>query len=390
MFSKIASISFLLSILSFGMFYNTTNADSSRNIEQHFDGKEKIQVALLLDLSGSMDGLIEQAKSRLWNIVNKMSTLKCKGETPSLEIALYEYGKSNLPAKNHFIRQVLPFTKDLDLVSEMLFSLRTNGGEEYCGAVIESAVQELNWQAGTSDLKLIYIAGNEPFNQGPIPYAESVSKALQKSIYVNTIFCGNTEEGINTHWYNGAILGNGKYFSINSDDAVVFISTPYDEKIERLNNRLNETYIGYGSKYLIRQQNQIVQDRNAEMISKSNMTERIITKSQSNYNNVDWDLVDKMKEDKTFLTKMKKEEMPVELQGKTDKEREEYILEKKNQREQIQREISELSVKRQQFIDIESKKSNQNHDDLGTSIVKSIHEIAIGSCFNKSSGTSGL
>jgi hypothetical protein len=377
MFSKIASISFLLSILGFGMFYNTTNADSSRNIEQHFDGKEKIQVALLLDLSGSMDGLIEQAKSRLWNIVNTMSTLKCKGETPSLEIALYEYGKSNLPAKNHFIRQVLPFTKDLDLVSEMLFSLRTNGGEEYCGAVIESAVQELNWQAGTSDLKLIYIAGNEPFNQGPIPYAESVSKALQKSIYVNTIFCGNTEEGINTHWYNGAILGNGKYFSINSDDAVVFISTPYDEKIERLNNRLNETYIGYGSKYLIRQQNQIVQDRNAEMISKSNMTERIITKSQSNYNNVDWDLVDKMKEDKTFLTKMKKEEMPVELQGKTDKEREEYILEKKNQREQIQREISELSVKRQQFIDIESKKSNQNHDDLGTSIVKSIHEIAI-------------
>lgn len=377
MFSKIASISFLLSILSFGMFYNTTNADSSRNIEQHFDGKEKIQVALLLDLSGSMDGLIEQAKSRLWNIVNTMSTLKCKGETPTLEIALYEYGKSNLPAKNHFIRQVLPFTKDLDLVSEMLFSLRTNGGEEYCGAVIESAVQELNWQAGTSDLKLIYIAGNEPFNQGPIPYAESVSKALQKSIYVNTIFCGNTEEGINTHWYNGAILGNGKYFSINSDDAVVFISTPYDEKIERLNKRLNETYIGYGSKHHTKQQNQITQDRNAEMISKSNMTERIITKSQSNYNNVDWDLVDKMKEDKTFLTKMKKEEMPVELQGKTDKEREEYILEKKNQREQIQREISELSVKRQQFIDIESKKSNQNHDDLGTSIVKSIHEIAI-------------
>ncbi len=168
MFSKIASISFLLSILSFGMFYNTTNADSTRNIEQHFNGKEKIQVALLLDLSGSMDGLIEQAKSRLWNIVNTMSTLKCKGETPTLEIALYEYGKSNLPAKNHFIRQVLPFTKDLDLVSEMLFSLRTNGGEEYCGAVIESAVQELNWQAGISDLKLIYIAGNEPFNQGPI------------------------------------------------------------------------------------------------------------------------------------------------------------------------------------------------------------------------------
>ncbi|MBK7466103.1 MAG: VWA domain-containing protein [Saprospiraceae bacterium] len=377
MFSKIASISFLLSILSFGMFYNTTNADSTRNIEQHFNGKEKIQVALLLDLSGSMDGLIEQAKSRLWNIVNTMSTLKCKGETPSLEIALYEYGKSNLPAKNHFIRQVLPFTKDLDLVSEMLFSLRTNGGEEYCGAVIESAVQELNWQAGISDLKLIYIAGNEPFNQGPISYAESVSKALQKSIYVNTIFCGNTEEGINTHWYNGAILGNGKYFSINSDDAVVFISTPYDEKIERLNKRLNETYIGYGSKHHTKQQNQITQDRNAEMISKSNMTERIITKSQSNYNNVDWDLVDKMKEDKTFLTKMKKEEMPVELQGKTDKEREEYILEKKNQREQIQREISALSVKRQQFIDIESKKSNQNYDDLGTSIVKSIHEIAI-------------
>ena len=54
------------------------------------DGNTKIQVALLLDTSNSMDGLIEQAKSRLWNIVNTLTTLKYSGKTPTIEISLYE------------------------------------------------------------------------------------------------------------------------------------------------------------------------------------------------------------------------------------------------------------------------------------------------------------
>lgn len=98
----------------------------------------KIQVALLLDTSNSMDGLIDQAKSRLWNIVNTLTTVKYNGQAPQVEIALYEYGNDGLKDEN-YIRQITPLTQDLDLVSEKLFALRTNGGNEYCGAVIRDA-----------------------------------------------------------------------------------------------------------------------------------------------------------------------------------------------------------------------------------------------------------
>ena len=46
--------------------------------------RTKIQVAILLDTSSSMDGLIEQTKSRLWNIVNTLTTLKYRGENPQI------------------------------------------------------------------------------------------------------------------------------------------------------------------------------------------------------------------------------------------------------------------------------------------------------------------
>src|SRR5687767_5560705 len=87
-----------------------------------------IQIALLLDTSNSMDGLIGQAKSQLWRVVNDLAGSRCRGRSPRIEVALYEYGNSGLAAGENYIRQVLPFTRDLDRVSERLFGLSTNGG----------------------------------------------------------------------------------------------------------------------------------------------------------------------------------------------------------------------------------------------------------------------
>ena len=241
----------------------------------------KIQVALLLDTSNSMDGLIDQAKSRLWNIVNTLTTLKYNGQAPQIEIALYEYGNDGLKDEN-YIRQVTALTQDLDLVSEKLFALRTNGGSEYCGAVIRDASMNLNWDGNEKSMKLIYIAGNEPFDQGKINYKDVISKAKAKSIYTNTIFCGNRDEGIQTFWQNGAHLGEGKFFNIDSDRKVIYIETPYDVKISQFNSQLNDTYISYGSRGSEMKNKQAVQDVNAESQSASNAVERAVSKSKKN------------------------------------------------------------------------------------------------------------
>ena len=134
----------------------------------------KIQIALILDTSNSMDGLIDQAKAQLWKVVNELAMAKKYGKTPELEISLYEYGNDGLNAEEDFIRMVAKLTTDLDQISEDLFSLKTYGGEEYCGSVIKRAIDQLTWTKSNNDLKMIFIAGNEPFNQGEVDYEKSV------------------------------------------------------------------------------------------------------------------------------------------------------------------------------------------------------------------------
>ena len=338
--------------------------------------KTKIQVAILLDTSGSMQGLIEQAKSRLWNIVNTLTTLKYNGEAPDIEIALYEYG-SYKRYDGDYIRRITPLTADLDLISKELFALTTNGSEEYCGTVIQRAVNELEWGNSKADMKLIYIAGNEEFTQGNISYKTAIANALKKDIFVNTIHCGSEDVGIGDFWQDAALRGNGKFFNIDANATVRAIKTPFDPQIILCNEKLNDTYIGYGRVGKELKMNQTVQDRNAGSISSANYTERAVSKSKAVYKNTSWDLVDKVKEDKDALSRIKKEELPEELRNKSPEELKTFIKQKEEERTLIQKEINELAVKRQIYIDEQLKKEGENKgDDLGKAITESVLAVA--------------
>ena len=94
---------------------------------------------------------------------------------------------------------------------------------------------------------MIFIAGNEPFDQGRTHYKDAALDAKEKNVVVNTIFCGDREQGISSYWKNGATLTGGEYMAIDHNRRVVHIDTPYDEVIIKLNKRLNTTYISYGS-----------------------------------------------------------------------------------------------------------------------------------------------
>ena len=113
----------------------------------------RIQVALLLDTSNSMDGLIAQTKSQLWMLVNELGETQRSGITPQIELGLYEYGNSDISVSQGYIRQVLSLSSDLDDVSEKLFALSTNGGQEYAGQVITTALDDLEWSKSKNDMK---------------------------------------------------------------------------------------------------------------------------------------------------------------------------------------------------------------------------------------------
>jgi hypothetical protein len=355
--------------------YKNTPLAMATPIAMNDDGNTKIQVALLLDTSGSMSGLIDQAKSRLWNIVNTLTTLKYNGKNPDIQISLYEYGNDGLSEKSNYIRQITPLSTDLDLISEKLFSLTTNGGEEYCGAVIQDATKNLEWGVENQNMKLIFVCGNEAFNQGGVNYKEAISDALKNNIYVNTIFCGNQAEGVNTFWKDGADYGKGKFFTIDSNQVIQYIATPYDDEITKCNEKINNTYINYGARGDEKKRSQLKEDDNAKKISGANMTARAVSKSKAVYKNDSWDLVDKAKYDKRALETIKKEELPKELQNKTKQEIQVIVTQKTKEREAVQKEIAELAKKRQAYIDLESKKTKAK-DDLGNTINTSIITFA--------------
>jgi hypothetical protein len=199
-----------------------------------------VEIAILLDTSGSMDGLINQARTHLWSIVNSLATTEKNGQIPTLRVALYEYGKQSEPAENGFIRQCVPLSTDLDKVSQELFALETDGGDEFCGHVIQKAVNQLGWTPG-DHYKAIFIAGNEPFTQGKVNYEEACSLAISKGIIVNTIHCGSEAEGRQGKWDHGATLADGKFMNINQDKEEVAIAAPQDKKLAELNAKLNRT-----------------------------------------------------------------------------------------------------------------------------------------------------
>ena len=103
-------------------------------------------------------------------------------QKPNLEIALYEYGNDHLESSDGFVRQVLAFNSDLDEISEKLFSLTTNGGKEYCGQVISASLKELEWGENNNDLRLIFIAGNEPFTQGKLIIKKPFQTPMKKML----------------------------------------------------------------------------------------------------------------------------------------------------------------------------------------------------------------
>lgn len=335
--------------------------------------KPEIKVALLLDTSNSMDGLIDQAKAQLWQVVNELSYAKCEEQSPNLKIALYEYGNDNLNAEEGYLRQVIAFSDDLDEISKSLFSLTTNGGEEYCGKVITTALNQLDWGKDKGDLKLIFIAGNEPYTQGTVSYKEASKLAHQNDVTVNTVFCGDYNQGVSSYWKDGADLTHGNYMAIKHNQATVHIASPYDDKILELNQKLNKTYVAYGKNGRAKMEMQADQDANAMRYNKANAVSRTVSKSSRMYKNSSWDLVDAEKEERFSYDELITEQLPEELKGKSKVEIKTYVEKKRKEREILKKAIVELNIKRRDFISSETKKSENG---LENALIKAIKKQA--------------
>jgi hypothetical protein len=326
----------------------------------------KIQLALLLDDSGSMGGLINQAKNQLWTFVNELALSKRDGAAPIIEVALYRHGGP--------VQQVSALTDDLDLLSERLFAVTIQGnGSEHCGEVIKAATDALAWSDSPEDLKVIFVAGNEAFTQGPVDYKAACKAAIAKGIVINTIHCGS---GIPEDWNNGAVLADGMAMAIDQNKLVPHIDAPQDTRIVELGEALNKTYIAYGASGASGVHRQQEQNANAQAASKTANVNRYVAQAQTQYRNSAWDLVDAVEQGQVKLEEIEEKDLPEAMQKMDKKGRLAFVEENAGKRTELQTEINTLNAERRKFVAAEMKKLAGDGNSLDIAMVKTLRNQA--------------
>lgn len=303
-----------------------------------------VDLAICLDTSGSMSGLIDSAKQKLWSIVNDLALAEPE---PVLRVALLTYGNDGHDPESGWVRIDVPLTTDLDLISQRLFALGTNGGTELVGRVVDRATGSLEWSADPGALKLIVVAGNESADQDrEVPFQEACKRAITAGVMINSIYCGADSDPIARGWEQVSRLADGHFATIDHDDGLVVVETPFDEELHALSVSVNDTYVPLGAAGREGWANQVAQDSNAAGLNDSAAASRAATKCSTLFRK-GWDLVEACQAEDFDWSTLEDEDLPEEMRGLDLAGRKAYVASKRAERESMHAHMAELARKRE-------------------------------------------
>jgi hypothetical protein len=313
-----------------------------------------VEIAICLDTSGSMNGLIDAARQKLWGIVNEFVFADPQ---PRLRVALLTYGNDGHSEENGWVKLETELTEDLDLVSKLLFEQTTNGGTEYVGRVVSAATRQLHWSTAAGALKLIVVAGNEGADQDQsVRYDEASRAAIAADILVNALYCGPANHADAQAWRQVALLADGQFAAIDHNAGTLVVESPFDVQLSTLSTALNGTYLPFGEQGAWNLGNQQAQDLNAAGLNGEAAASRAFCKANGLYNCATWDLVDALHAGTLVLADVKTEELPEQMRSMTLEERQAHIARKGAQRVELQTQVNQLATQRQAFVEAEMKK----------------------------------
>ena len=334
-----------------------------------------IDLVICLDVSGSMNGLMDSAKMRLWDIVNELAKLK---PTPNLRVGLYSYGHSNYAADKGYVRKDMDLTVDLDDVYKALNTLTIGGGTELVARVSKTAIEEQKWSTEKGAMKLMFVCGNEAADQDTVvPLDDVAALAKKNDIFINTIYCKYGRDEEIAAWAKFSEKCGGKHMVIDQNKAVkqqqVVVKTEFDDQIIKLGDELNKTFVAFGRDGKARAENQVAQDANAAKAlpgaaagaPQEAAIARAATKAGEIYRNgaATWDLVSKLKEKDFDITKVKEEDLCDDLKKLKPEERLAFLKKKADERAELQKKIADLTAKRTKKVDEELAKKPKTEGD---------------------------
>lgn len=326
----------------------------SRNAEN--DNRYKLEMVFVLDTTGSMGGLIDGAKQRIWGIVNDVMRLPSE---PRVSVGLVAYRDVG----DEYVTKVLPITEDLDKVYTTLMEYRADGGgdePEDVRKALAEGVTNAGWSKTRNGLaQVVFLVGDAP----PHDYAQepgvlsTADEAVKNRIIVNTIQCGSSSSTRDI-WQAISVRGHGQYFAIAQDGGVATISTPYDTKLAELAIKNGKTYTSYGSKDkrdTLRSLQMTTDSTIASGASMNAQAERAVNKAVNRFQ-YDGDLVQDVENGTKNVGDIKKEDLPEDLQRLSPAQRKKEVDRRIAERQKIRAEILELSKARDAYIAAERRK----------------------------------
>lgn len=342
-------------------------------------GKPRVEMVFALDTTGSMGGLIDGAKRKIWYIANEVQKAK---QRPEVKVGLVAYRDRG----DAYVTQVLPLTTDLDKVYETLMAYGADGGgdtPEDVNSALNDALTKMQWSTGKDTLKMIFLVGDAPpqtYNDTP-SWKQTAQAAVRKDIYINTIQCGG-DPSTTTTWKEIAHAAEGRFAQIAQDGGVaVAVVTPFDADLSHLASELDKTYLTYGA----------APERKAKMETRARAgalaaapamapvaADRAAAKASAARSDGD-DLVDLAAAKGGAVRALESvtvEALPDELRGKNAEEQKRIIEGKKTQRELLQRQIVELQKKREAHLSAAAKAKPSAKDAFDAEVVDAIHAQA--------------
>lgn len=321
------------------------------------DNRDTLELVFVLDTTGSMGGLIDGAKQRIWGIINEVMQ---KESRPRVRVGLVAYRDLG----DEYVTKVLPITEDLDKVYTTLMDFQAGGGgdePENVRKALKEAVTKPDWAASKKGLaQIIFLVGDarpQNYEQEPDVLA-TTAEAVKKNMIVNTIQCGNLT-GTREIWQSIAQRGEGRYFAIAQDGGVQAITTPYDAQLAELGAKIGKTYITYGDTAVQGRNFTSLLSTESKIQTDASVTaqaERASNKALNSYA-YNGDLIQDIENGVVKLDDIKENELPEELKKLPAAERKKEIARRIEERKKIRAQILELSKKRDDYIAAERKKS---------------------------------
>ena len=219
--------------------------DPAGHVKDVAGGKPTIELVFVIDTTGSMGGLIEGAKQKVWGIVNEVMKSPSKPEVRMGLVAYRDHGDA-------YVTQVTPVTRDLDRIYNTLMAYKAEGGgdgPEDVRQALADGVHKVGWSSRSPNIaQILFLVGDAPPHDDYVNEPDTVasaSEAVKAGILVNTIQCGSME-GTDVAWNRICRAGEGQYFAIAQDGGVVAISTPFDADLSQLGTKVGATYYAYG------------------------------------------------------------------------------------------------------------------------------------------------